>query len=84
MHGAEQAILADHVMRFGRDRSQRRTPQHVFVRAIERQQIREIGMPARKLLDRNLPAPRKAFPFEVSGERGQIQLLFGADCAGVG
>jgi hypothetical protein len=71
-------------MRFRRDRAQRRPPQDILGAAIERQKICQIGVPAGELLERNLAASRKVFAFEVSGECGEIELLFGTDCAGIG
>ena len=52
MHGLEHAGFADHVVRFGSDRSQRRAPQHVLS-SVDAQQVSEIRMAAGKLLDVN-------------------------------
>src|SRR5262249_38728438 len=83
MDRPQYAELANHVVRFGRYRAERRPPQHVL-RAIQLQQIRQIRMAARKLLHREHAAAPQPLPIEQRGESRQIELLFDADSAGVG
>ena len=47
------------------DGGPRRPPQHVFVAALEFQQIGEVGMSAGKLIDRYLTATQKSHALEV-------------------
>jgi len=50
MHGLKHARFANHVVRFGRDRAERRAPQH-HLASSDSQKISEIRMAAGKLFD---------------------------------
>src|SRR6185436_3443819 len=83
MHGFEHAIFARHIMRLGRHGPKRRTSQYAF--AIARpEQIRQVRMPARKLLNRDSPLNTLDLSAQVHGERLRIDLFTRTDGSNLG
>src|SRR5947207_667854 len=74
----EYAKLACHVVRFRRYGTHRCAAQHILFPA-RTNQIREVGMASRKLLQRN------GSPVQILGERCGVKLFAGPDwgCVGV-
>ena len=75
MYRAKNSRLANHVVRFRRNRSQRRTPEHEFFLP-QTYQVGEVGMPPGKLLHAQRALPQDPFPVEKRSERLQVQRFF--------
>ena len=81
MHGLQHHVFARHVVRFRRHRAQRTAPQHILARR-RAQQIRQIRMAARELLDgQTLAAFNLAA--QIVGQSLMVQFLACADASGI-
>ena len=83
MHGFEYAKLPRHVVCFGRHWPHRRPAQHVFAIA-SADQIGEIRMATRELLDSHTTLSPFDFAARISTQRAHIDLFTGADGRNLG
>lgn len=78
MKSGKNPVLTRHVMRAGRYRTQRRTPQNEIERRVT-QQVGEIGVATRELLDDGRTFSASHFAFEISSQGLYRKTFLGAD-----
>jgi hypothetical protein len=83
MNGVQNFVLARHIMRFRRHRTQRRTPQNVFP-ATGLDQINQVRMTIRELFNADVVAGSWELSTEVLGQRAHVKFFAMPDCGGIG